>query len=193
MSRFRLLLLALVLAQAVVLAGCVPAIIAGTVGTAAVATDRRTVGSMIDDENIELKASTLIGTDSELKGLVHINVISMNGIVLLTGEAETIEARDRVLTHTRGINGVRRITNEIQIATPSSVGGRGKDSLITSAVKSRLAVTKGLDAGNVKVVTESSAVYLLGLVKRAEGDLATELAASIDGVERVVKVFEYLD
>lgn len=193
MSRFRLLPLALVLVQTAALAGCVPAIIAGTVGTAAVATDRRTVGSMIDDENIELKASTLIGTDSELKGLVHINVISMNGIVLLTGEAATIEARDRVLTHARGINGVRRVTNEIQITAPSSVGGRSKDSLITSAVKSRLAVTKGLDAGNVKVVTESGAVYLMGLVKHPEGDLAAELATGIDGVQRVVKVFEYLD
>ncbi len=193
MSRFRLVSLALILAQVAALAGCAPVIFAGAVGTAAVATDRRTVGSMIDDENIELKASTLIGTDPELKGLVHINVISMNGIVLLTGEATTIEARDRVLTHTRSINGVRRITNEIQIASPSSVGGRGKDSLITSAVKSRLAVTKGLDAGSVKVVTESGAVYLMGLVKQTEGELAAELATGIDGVQRVVKVFEYLD
>ncbi|MDH4133361.1 MAG: BON domain-containing protein [Gammaproteobacteria bacterium] len=193
MPQFRLLLSVLVLSQLVALTGCVPAIVAGAAGTAAVATDRRTVGSMIDDENIELKASAIIGTDAELKGVSHINVISMNGIVLLTGEAATTEARDRILTHVRGVNGVRRITNEIQIASPSSLGSRGKDSLITSAVKSRLAVTKGLDAGNVKVATEAGAVYLMGLVKRSEGDLAAELATGIDGVQRVVKVFEYLD
>jgi osmotically-inducible protein OsmY len=173
--------------------GCAPAIVAGAAGTAAVAHDRRTFGAMIDDENIELKASAIVGTDSELRGLVHINVASVNGIVLLTGEAATPEARDRVLTLVRSVNGIRRITNEMRITEPSSLGSRSKDLLITSAVKSRFLVTKGLDPTRAKVVTENGTVYLMGIVNHAEGDLAGELAATIDGVERVVKIFEYLD
>lgn len=181
-------ILALVLLQ-----GCVPAIVGGAAVGAAAAHDRRTLGAMIDDENIELKAGAKIGMDATLKKQVHVNVTSMNGIVLLTGEAQTPEARDQVLELVRSINGVRRITNELRIAEPSSLGSRSKDSLITSAVKSRFLVTRNLDPTHVKVITEAGVVYLLGLVTRAEGDLAAEQATTIEGVTGVVKVFEYLD
>ena len=175
------------------LQACVPVVIGGAATGAGAAHDRRTLGAIIDDENIELKAGASIGLDADLKNLVHVNVTSMNGIVLLTGEAATTEARDQVLTHVRAVNGVRRITNELRIAEPSSFGSRSKDSLITSAVKSRFLVTKSLDPTRVKVVTETSVVYLMGLVTHAEGDLAVDRAATIEGVERIVKVFEYID
>ena len=175
------------------LQACVPAVVGGAAVGAAAAHDRRTFGAIVDDQNIELKAGANIGMDAELKKLVHVNVTSMNGIVLLTGEAATTEARDQILTHVRAVNGVRRITNELRIAEPSSFGSRSKDSLITSAVKSRFLVTKSLDPTRVKVVTETSVVYLMGLVTHAEGDLAVDRAATIEGVERIVKVFEYID
>ena len=175
------------------LQGCVPVIIGGVAAGAAAVHDRRTLGAIIDDENVELKAAAKIGLDAGIKKQVHVNVTSMNGIVLLTGEAQTAEARDQVLEHVRAINGVRRITNELRIAAPSAFGSRSKDSLITSAVKSRLLVTKHIDPAHVKVITEAGVVYLLGLVARAEGDLAAERATTIEGVTGVVKVFEYLD
>jgi len=175
------------------LQACVPVAVGGAAAGAAAAHDRRTLGAMIDDENIELKAAATIGQDADLKKLVHVNVTSMNGIVLLTGEAATTEARDQILTHVRAVNGVRRITNELRITEPSPFGDRSKDSLITSAVKSRFLVSQNLDSTRVKVVTEASVVYLLGLVTHAEGDLAADRAATIEGVERIVKVFEYID
>jgi osmotically-inducible protein OsmY len=175
------------------LEACVPVIIGGAAVGAGAAHDRRTLGAIIDDENVELKAASKIGLDDAIKNQVHVNVTSMNGIVLLTGEAATTEARDQILTHVRSVNGVRRITNELVITAPSSFGSRSKDSLITSAVKSRFLVTRNLDPSHIKVVTESGVVYLMGLVTQAEGDLAAERAATIEGVERIVKVFEYLD
>ncbi|HJW81471.1 MAG TPA: BON domain-containing protein [Acidiferrobacterales bacterium] len=175
------------------LQACVPVVVGGAAVGAGAAHDRRTLGAIIDDENIELKAAAKIGLDADLKKLVHVNVTSMNGIVLLTGEAATTEARDQILTHVRAVNGVRRITNELRITEPSAFGSRSKDSLITSAVKSRFLVTRNLDPTRVKVVTEASVVYLMGLVTHAEGDLAAERAATIEGVERIVKVFEYID
>lgn len=177
----------------VLLQACVPVVVGGAAVGAGAAHDRRTLGAIIDDENIELKAAAKIGLDADLKKLVHVNVTSMNGIVLLTGEAATTETRDQILTHVRAVNGVRRITNELRIAEPSPFGSRSKDSLITSAVKSRFLVTKHLDPTRVKVVTETSVVYLMGMVTHAEGDLAAERAATIEGVERIVKVFEYID
>ena len=175
------------------LQACVPVVVGGAAVGAGAAHDRRTLGAIIDDENIELKAAARIGLDADLKKLVHVNVTSMNGIVLLTGEAATTEARDQVLTHVRAVNGVRRITNELRIAEPSPFGSRSKDSLITSAVKSRFLVTRNFDPTRVKVVTETGVVYLMGLVTRAEGDLAADRATTIEGVASVVKVFEYID
>ena len=186
-------MIATVLPLLLLLQGCVPILIGGAAAGAGAAHDRRTLGAIIDDENIELKAAATIGLDANIKKLVHVNVTSMNGIVLLTGEAETPEARDQVLTHVRAVNGVRRITNELRIVEPSARGSRSRDTLITSAVKSRFLVTRHLDPTRVKVITEADVVYLMGLVTRAEGDLATERAATIDGVTGVVKVFEYID
>ena len=180
-------------AALLLLQGCVPLLIGGAATGVGAAHDRRTLGAIIDDENIEIKAAAAIGLDANINKLVHVNITSMNGIVLLTGEAATAEARDRVLTHLRAVNGVRRITNELRDAPPSKLGSRSKDSLITSAVKSRFLVTRHLDPTRVKVVTEAGVVYLMGLVTRAEGDLAAEQAATIEGVTGVVKVFEYID
>lgn len=185
--------LSAVILTALLLQGCAPAVVVGGAATAAVVHDRRTLGAIIDDQTIELRAGAAIASDRELRDQVRIKVTSMNGIVLLNGEAATPAARDRVLTLVREVNGVRRITNELQITEPRGLGSRSLDGLITSAVKSRLLVAKDIDPTRVKVVTDSQTVYLMGLVTRAEGDTAAGYAAGIDGVTRVVKVFEYID
>jgi len=190
MRLYRLLAIGLLLA---LLTGCGPAIVIGAAAGASVAHDRRTVGAIVDDRNIELKVGSALMGDSELREKTHINITSMNGVLLLTGEAETAELRDRVLQITRAVNGVRRVTNEMRVAEPSPISHRSLDALITSAVKSRLAVTRDFDPTRVTVITEDSTVYLMGLVTRAEGDTAADRAATIDGVQHVVKVFEYLD
>jgi len=189
----RRLILSAALPLFLLLQACVPVVIGGAAVGAGAAHDRRTIGAIIDDENIELKAASRIGLDAELKKRVHVNITSFNGIVLLTGEAATTEARDQILTHVRAISGVRRITNELRITEPSSYSSRSKDSLITSAVKSRFLVTRNLDPTRVKVVTEANVVYLMGLVTNEEGDLAVDRATTIEGIERIVKVFEYID
>lgn len=173
--------------------GCAPLIVAGA-GTAAIAAhDRRSVGAFIDDGTIELKIHNSIASDETLQKNTHINVTSMNGIVLLSGEASNRERRDQVLAKAREIGGVRRIVNEIRIAPPSSIGSRMHDTWITAKVKTLLLDTKNLDATRVKVVTEHDAVYLMGIVTRNEAKLATGTATTVDGVTRVVKLFEYVD
>jgi len=172
---------------------CAPLIVAGA-GTAAVAAhDRRTVGAFVDDNAIELKIGTAFRDDDDLRQNIHINVTSMNGIVLLSGEATTAELRDRALSKARAVAGVRRIVNEIRVAPPSSIGNRTQDTWLTTKVKSKLIGTENLDSTRVKVVTENEAVFLLGIVSRKEAELATGAASSVSGVTRVVKLFEYLD
>ena len=192
MTRHLLTLVSLI-GVVTVIQSCAPLVVAGA-GTAAVAAhDRRTVGAFVDDSAVELKISNALREDDEARENTHINVTSMNGIVLLSGEASTAALRDRVLANARTVAGVRRVVNEIRVAPPSSIGDRSHDTWLTTKVKSKLIGTESLDSTRVKVVTENDAVFLLGIVTRKEADLATGAATSVSGVTRVVKLFEYLD
>ena len=176
-----------------ILQGCAPVIVAGAAAGAAVVHDRRTLGSMVNDTTVELKATGILDTEPQFKGNVHVSVTSVNGIVLLTGQAPTSDLRDQVLAKIRTIPSIRRIVNEIQIAPPSTLADRARDAWITTEVKARFLATKGLDPTRVKVVTSDSSVYLMGLVKQQEGQLATNAAANVRGVARVVELFEYVN
>lgn len=175
--------------------GCAAVVIGGAVaGGAMVVNDRRTMGTMIDDEGVELRAVKSFHADEGLKENTHINVTSFNGIVLLTGEAPTHELRDRAEQLVKSEAHVKQVHNEIQIAAPSALGSRSSDSTITLQVKTdlvRYGDSRGFNGTKVKVVTENGTVYLMGLLSRHEADGAVEIARSVGGVQRVVKVFEY--
>lgn len=193
-ARMRTAGVALLLIGAALFAGgCAPLVVAGAGAGSVAASDRRSVGAFVDDAAIELRAKALATADDALKQDAHINVTSVNGIVLLSGEARTAELRDRVLADVRAIPSIRRVVNEIRVAAPSSANARSRDTWITTKIKSKLLVTRDLNAGRVKVVTEDASVYLLGLVTPAEGDIATEAARRVNGVARVVKLFEFLE
>jgi osmotically-inducible protein OsmY len=186
---------ALIIFLAGLLQGCAGAVVAGAATGAAVATDRRTTGQMVDDQTLELKAQRLIAEDPKLRDTVRVNVTSMNGIVLLTGEAKTKSLRDRALSKVRTVEGIRRINNHIRIASPAAPlsSGRRHDKWITTKIKSKQTTTAGVGPTHVKVVTSNSVVYLMGLVDRSEAAVATKLARETKGVTRVVKLFEYTD
>ncbi len=174
------------------LQGCPAAFFAGAVATGAVAYDRRTAGTVLDDQLIELKAMNRFYADEELSRKAHIGVVSYNNIVLLTGEAPTEELKRRAEAIVRSIPKVRGVHNEIRIAAPSSLAARSADAMITAKVKAEM-VAKGFDALRVKVVTSNGTVYLMGLVTHEEAEKATEIARQVGGVQKVVKLFEYID
>jgi osmotically-inducible protein OsmY len=171
----------------------VSVILGGVILAPGCASDRRTLGSVVDDESIELKSTKALNDDPKLGDDVHINVNSMDGIVLLTGEAKTVDLHDEVVTQIRPIPGIRRIVDEIRVAEPVAFANRAHDSWITGKVKAKLLDTANLESSQIKVVTEDSVVYLMGLVKKQEGDLATEATRNVGGITRVVKLFEYID
>lgn len=185
-----------IIISANLLSACAPVVIGGAATGASAAHDRRTVGTFIDDEGIELKARGNIINDKELNSQIHINITSINGIVLLSGEAPTEEMRQRAEALVRGIPKVRLIHNELTLAAPSSMMTRSSDTLITAKVKTKLFGIKGhpdFDATRVKVVTENGAVYLMGILHQTEADAVTDAARQVSGVQRVVKLFEYLN
>jgi osmotically-inducible protein OsmY len=178
-------------AGATLLNGCIPLAITGVVATAQIATDRRTTGAQLDDEFIEDKAIAQIS--DRLKSDIHVNVTSYNGIALLTGEAPTEASKNEVAQVVRSMPKVRIVQNELVVSPTTSLSARTNDTFITSKVKSRFVeATNKFQINHVKVVTERSVVYLMGIVKRDEGDAAAEIARTTSGVERVVKVFEYI-
>jgi osmotically-inducible protein OsmY len=186
------LLLALLLPA---LSGCEAFVAAGIVtgvGTGlAVSEDRRTSGTFVEDEGIELKSAKHIR--EKLGANVQVNVTSFNRNVLLTGEAPTEAMKKEVENLVIGISNVRNVTNEISVANASSIISRSNDMLTTTKVKGRFLDSGRFQINHIKVVTENGAVYLLGLVKRQEAESASEIASSTSGVLKVVKVFEYLD
>ena len=170
------------------LAGCFPAVVAGGGAAVLSAQDRRTSGTQIEDEGIELRAGNRI---SERFGdKVHVNLTSYNRMVLVTGEVPDASTRAEIEKIVLSVANVRGVNNELQVAGISSLPARGNDSFITSKIKARF-----LDAGkfnpvHVKVVTEAGVVYLLGQVTDQEANDAVELARTTGGVRKVVKIFE---
>ena len=191
----RLLVLAASLA---LLQGCAALVGTSAVGAAGVAgvataTDRRSAGAVVDDEIIELKALAALRRNDDIAPASHVNATSYNGILLLTGETLNEATRRRITGLVGNIDKVRRVHNELAIAAPSSMLSRSSDSVITAKIKTALGRHSFEIAARTKVVTENGVVYLMGLVRRGEADVSTNIARKIGGVQRVVKLFEYIE
>lgn len=173
--------------------GCAGAVVAGAAAGASMAADRRPASMIVDDQSIELKASKTIHNNETLSEQTRISVVSYNGVLLLTGEAPTAELRDNVIAAVRPIDKIRRIHNEIVVAEPLPMSVRANDAVVTSRVKSALLAAKGINPLHVKVVTSDGNVYLMGIITREEAGFATDIVRRVEGVDRVVRIFEYLD
>ena len=183
--------LALVLALGP-LAGCAPLIIGGAVvGGAMVATDRRTSGSQVDDEVIELKAKGRMG-EALPNDDVRINTTSYNRMVLLTGEVPTEADKTTAEQVVARIDNVLSVVNELAVGPPNTFAERTKAAFITTKVKASIVDAKDLFANSIKVVTHRGVVYLMGRVTEREATRATEIARGVSGVVKVVRVFEIL-
>jgi osmotically-inducible protein OsmY len=174
---------------AVSLSACAPLVIGGAaVGTMAYY-DRRSSGTQVEDETIELRAGSRIG-DAIPTG--HINVSSYNRQVLITGEVPTEAAKQTAGQIAAKVENVKGVVNELAVLTNTSMSSRSSDALITGQVKASILDEKKLYSGAFKVVTERGTVYLMGRVTKFEADLATQIVRGISGVQRVVRIFEIL-
>lgn len=188
-------LIALLL-SASLLQGCASAVVGGAATGAAVVHDRRSAGTFVDDEIIEVKAVKKLFEDQDIYDNTHINVTSYNNIVLLSGEAPTDALKNKAEHIVSRIPKVRKVHNEIVIAAPSSLLTRSSDTWITAKVKTNLFQVKDapdFDPTRIKVVSENGTVFLMGLVHRNEADIVINASRTVSGVQRVVKLFEYLD
>ena len=173
------------------LSGCAPLVIGGAATAVMMAEDRRSSGVFVDDENIENRA--LLKVKSRFSNQVHVNITSYNRHVLISGEAASDAVRKGVEEEVATVAGIKRIFNEMAIGPLAGVMAVSNDTRLTTIVKTRFLEANRFQPNHVKVVTEAGVVYLMGIVKRSEADAAAQLASTTAGVNRVVRLFEYLD
>lgn len=175
---------------AISLSACMGMAMGGAVLGTLAATDRRTLGAQTEDKAIVLKGENRARNVTGSAG--HVNVTSFNRKVLLTGEVRDEAMKAAVQSAVAEVEGVESVFNELSVAGISSLTSRSNDTLITGKVKASLVDTRDLSANAFKVVTERGAVYLMGRVSPDEGNRAAEVARGVSGVQKVVKVFEYI-
>ncbi|HYH43903.1 MAG TPA: BON domain-containing protein [Burkholderiales bacterium] len=171
-----------------ILTGCVAAVVGGAAASGyLIGEDRRSAQILSDDQAIETRVGSRVG---EKHPGAHVNTTSYNRLALLTGEAPTAEAKADIEKIAREVPNVRGIFNELTVAPPTAMSVRANDAYVTSKVKARFVDARKFNPIHVKVVTEDSTVFLMGVVKQQEATDATEVARTTSGVRRVVRLFE---
>ncbi len=184
------LLGAALLASVLSVSGCFPLMVGGAVTGAMVASDRRTSGTVVEDNAIQLKASNRI--DDALGERVHINTASYNRQLLLTGEVPSEQDKQLAEKVVSGVENLRGVVNELAVLGNATLTQRSSDTLVTSRVKANLIDAKDLFANAFKVTTERGTVYLMGRVTQREANRATEVVSGTSGVQRVVRILEII-
>lgn len=186
---FRSALVIGMLAATTALSGCAALLVGGAVvGGSLLATDRRSSGTQLDDQAIEIKANSRIRDLLGDRG--HVNATSYNRLLLLTGEVPTDTDRTNIEQALARIDNVKSVVNELAVMTASSLSQRSNDALVTTKVKATLVDAGDISANAFKVFTERGIVYLMGRVTEREAERAADLTRSISGVQKVVKVLE---
>lgn len=169
---------------------CAPLMVAGFAGTAMVASDRRTSGTQLEDETIELRGGARVR--DALGDKAHVSITSFNRQVLLTGEVASERDRQTVYQLVEKLENVRSVVNELSVTQISTLSERSNDLLITAKVKGSLVDSRDLFANAFKVVTERGTVYLMGRVTQREATSATNVIRNVNGVNKVVRLFDII-
>ncbi|MFC0228187.1 division/outer membrane stress-associated lipid-binding lipoprotein [Serratia aquatilis] len=182
-----------VLFSALLLQGCVGAVVVGSAAVATkTATDPRSVGTQVDDGTLEARVENAISKDQQLKKEARIVATAYEGKVLLTGQAPNTELANRAKQIALGVDGAVEVYNEIRQGTPVSLGTASSDTWITTKVRSQILTSDSVKSSNVKVTTENGEVFLLGLVTQKEGQSAAQIASQVSGVKHVTTAFTYV-
>ena len=154
----------------------------------------RTFGSKIDDSLIETKVSVNVAKASpDLDKSSHIVVSSYNGIVLLAGQTPRADLKSLAEQAASQVQRVKKVHNELQVLPPSSILARNNDAWLTTKIKTQMLTDSNIPGSRIKVITENGIVYMLGLLTQQEATRATNLVQGVSGVQKIVKLFEYID
>lgn len=173
--------------------GCTSIISATTSEPIQIDPGKRSLGVKIDDSQIETIATVNINKASSVLNSAPVSVHSFNAVVLLIGQVPTNSARELAGETVRKLPNVRQVHNELQVQAPISLLAGANDSWLTTKIRSKLLTNRDIESGRLKIVTENNTVFLMGLVTHAEAEIVTDIARHTGGVQKVVRVFEYID
>lgn len=176
MKQSRLLIISLAL---ITLAGC----------------GNRSIGNKIDDQFLEPEVRSAVENAHKDLGSTTSRVVvtSYNGVILLAGQTPREDLKQRATQAASSVQGVKRVHNELQIMLPNSALARSNDALLTTKIKTQMLADSTVPSSKIKVVTENGIVYLMGIITRQEGQRASNLVQSVNGVQKIVKLFQYTD
>jgi osmotically-inducible protein OsmY len=176
------------------LSGCLPtAFVAGAAAGGAIIYDHRTTKDMVEDRDVTFQTQNRLDKDQELREHANISIATFNHIAILLGQAPNDELRSRAESIAKSNSKIKMLYNEVTVEKPISDIARANDSWITTKVKTVLLAAPGLSSTNLKVITENGVVYLMGLTTRTQAQIATDKTRTVAGVQKVVKLFEYLN
>ncbi len=154
---------------------------------------RRTLGAFLDDNQLQTIISVNLRKHGRELARSRVNVKSFNNVVLLTGEVPSRSAKELAGDTTRSISKVRQVHNELAVKSRSTFASRVNDNWIRIKVRAQLLFNRDIESERVRVIVDNRVVYLMGLLSRNEADLVSDLAARVKGVEKVVRVIEYIN
>lgn len=173
--------------------GCTPILTATHDGPIVQNQGKRTLGSIVDDETIETLAQVNLEKVNPEFNNNHVVVTSFNGTVLLTGQVTTEELKNLAGQEVRKLQKVKQVYNELEVSSPISYIARSNDSWLTSKIKAKMLANEKVPSSRVKVVTENGVVFLMGLITQQEANEAVNVVRTSYGVQKIVKVFEYIN
>ncbi|MGM0783415.1 MAG: BON domain-containing protein [Pseudomonadota bacterium] len=192
MTRYRLFPL-LLLTALLGLTGCTAITGVTHPGTIEENYGERTLGTQVEDESIETKVThNLRRSDSRLDD-ARINVDAYNGVVLLTGQVPSEELKQMASDIASAVRNVRDVHNELAIAGNLPASQRLADTWLNTRIRTTLAADETIDTSRLRFITENASVYIMGIVTREEADRIVDAVSEVGGVQRIVKVFDYLD
>lgn len=172
------------------LVGCIPAVFLAGATAGTVIYDKRSMKTMVNDKQASNTALRAVNNDMSLRSS-RIVIATFNEVMLMAGQTPTEALRSHAYQLISTVPNVKRIYNEVTVEQPISFKAKSNDTWITTKVKSAILAEKGLNSSQIKVVTENSVVYLLGVLTHKQADVAAEVASRVNGVQKVVKIFEY--
>ncbi|TVU73907.1 BON domain-containing protein [Cobetia crustatorum] len=153
----------------------------------------RTLGAQVEDESIETKVEVNLGKVDARFNDAHVNVNAYNGMVLLTGQVPSDELKQRATDVAKDVRRVRQVQNTLEISANAPASQRVQDTWLTTRIKAKLAADANIDSGRILVLTENASVYLMGIVTQSEAKQIVNKVSEVGGIQRIAKVFEYLD
>lgn len=189
----KIIIAMMVASTSLLLQGCIAAVAGGAMVATNTVTDPRSVGTQVDDGTLELRVENAINKDGQLRKEARISATAYQGVVVLAGQVPNQDLQTRAKQIAEGVEGVRRVHNELRLGNPIGLDVAASDTWVTTKVRSQILTSSQVKSSNIKINTENGEVFLLGLVTRQAGQTAAQIASQTAGVKKVITAFDYVD